>query len=463
MKVPARIFASKKLLEQMDEGVIDQITNVAQLQGLVGYVLALPDAHWGYGCPIGGVFATDPINEGVISPGSVGFDINCGVRLLTTNLKEEEVKPHLNRLIDCLFARIPSGVGQGGFLKLNEQELQEVMIGGAEWAVKRGFGWEEDLDHIEENGKMPSANPDKISKRAIQRGKSQVGTLGSGNHYLEIQKVDEIFDSRSAFEMGVKEAGQIVIMIHCGSRGFGHQVATDYLEIFEEKMPKYKISVPDPQLAAVPFDSPEGQDYFMAMAAAANLAFANRQVITQQVRNVFSQLFRNSTKETEINLVYDVAHNIAKKESHEIGGRRQELIVHRKGATRSFPGQPVLIGGSMETKSHLMVGTDEAMRLSFGSTAHGAGRKMSRAEAKRGTRGERLQKEMQQQGIYIRTSSTAGLAEEAGIAYKDVDEVVETVQKIGISKKVASLLLSEISKGNQLTEGYELTNRHRTS
>lgn len=463
MKVPARIFASEKLLKEMDEGVVDQLTNVAQLPGLVGCALAMPDAHWGYGAPIGAVFATDPKQGGVISPGSVGFDINCGVRLLTTNLAEKEVKPQITDLINLLFSRVPSGVGQGGLLKLNEHELKEVMVRGSEWAVKKGFGWEEDLKNTEEGGKLAGADPEMVSKRALERGKGQIGTLGSGNHYLEIQVVKEIFDPSAALRMGVKEVGQITVMIHCGSRGFGHQVATDYLKIFEETMPKYKIVVPDPQLAAAPFDSPEGQAYFGAMASAVNVAFANRQVIMHRVREAFAQFFGRSAQELEMKLVYDVAHNIAKVEEHQLAnskpadsptrrvegikpdgfssaGTKRRLVVHRKGATRSFPNQPVIIGGSMETGSYLMVGTEKAMKLSFGSTAHGSGRTMSRAEAKRRVRGEKLQKEMKERGIYVRSSSMPGLAEEAGIAYKDISEVVEVTHQAGLSRKIASFV-----------------------
>jgi len=439
MKVPARIFASEKLLAGMDEGVIDQITNVAQLPGLVGYAMAMPDAHWGYGCPIGGVFATDPAKGGVISPGSVGFDINCGMRVITTNLTEEEVKPKIEKLVDLLFARIPTGVGQKGFLRLTENELKEAMIHGAQWAIKKGLGRPEDADHTEERGMMEGADPEMVSKRAIARGKEQLGSLGSGNHYLEIQVVKEIFDQETAKRWNLKK-GQVTFMIHCGSRGFGHQVATDYLKIFGEAASKYKISVPDPQLAAAPPDSEEGQAYLGAMAAAVNIAFANRQAIMHRTREAFAEVFGRSEEKLGLDLIYDVAHNIAKREMHTVDSKQLTVIVHRKGATRSFPGQPVLIGGSMETGSHLMVGTEEAMRLSFGSTAHGSGRKMSRAKAKRTVRGENLQKEMKKRGIYVRSASMSGLAEEAGLAYKDINEVVETVHQIGLSKKVAALV-----------------------
>jgi len=437
MRVPARIFASDKLLDEMDEGVIDQITNVACFPGIVGYALAMPDAHWGYGCPIGGVFATDPADGGVISPGSVGFDINCGMRVIRTNLTEGEVRPKIEKIVDLLFERIPMGVGQGGFLKLSEAELKEVMVRGAEWAVGKGLGWPEDLTHTEEKGKMAGANPDMVSRRAIARGKGQLGSLGSGNHFLEVQVVKETHDPKTAGEWGLRK-GQVTFMIHCGSRGFGHQVATDYLKVFGEMMPKYKIAIPDPQLAAAPYDSKEGEDYIGAMAAATNVAFANRQAIMHRTREVFSEVFERDIRELGLDLIYDVAHNIAKKEEHRVGGTKKELIVHRKGATRSSPGQPVLIGGSMETGSHLMIGTEEAMQLSFGSTAHGSGRRMSRAEARRRVRGKNLQKEMKESGIYIRSASMPGLAEEAGLAYKDINEVVEVTHQIGLSKKVAS-------------------------
>lgn len=430
MKVPARIFASEKLLREMDEGVFDQITNVAQFPGLVEAVYAMPDAHWGYGAPIGAVFATDPKAEGVISPGSVGFDINCGMRLLTTELTEKEVKPRITELIDLLFSRIPTGVGGKGLILLNDQEFKKMMREGASWAVQKGLGWGEDLKSIEEGGKFPDANPAVISQKALERGRSQLGTLGSGNHYLEVQVVEEIFDPSTALRMGIEETGQVVVMFHCGSRGFGHQVATDYLKIFEATMPKYKISVPDPQLAAAPFESDEGKTYFEAMACAVNNAFANRQVITYQIRESFSKIFGQKAEDLGLKLVYDVAHNIAKVENG--------LVVHRKGATRSFPDQPVIIGGSMETGSYLLVGTEEALKLSFGSTAHGSGRTMSRAQAKRMIRGEKLREEMKQRGIYVRSASMPGLAEEAGLAYKNITEVVEVVHQAGLSRKVAS-------------------------
>lgn len=437
MKVPARIFASEKLLSAMDEGVFEQITNVAQLPGLVGTALAMPDAHWGYGAPIGAVFATDPKAGGVISPGAVGFDINCGMRLITTNLTQKEVAPKIEKLVDSLFENIPAGVGGKGFVRLSDSEFKKLMVEGAAWVIKRGFGWKEDLGSIEEGGKIEGANPDKVSQKALERGRAQLGTLGSGNHYLEVQIVGKIFDQNQAKHFGL-EVGQVAVMIHCGSRGFGHQVATDYLTLFEERMGKYGIAVPDPQLSAAPFESQEGKDYFSAMAAAANNAFANRQLITHRVREVFEEIFGTSAEKLGMKLIYDVAHNIAKREEHTANGKPLTVIVHRKGATRSFPRQPVIIGGSMESGSYLLVGTEDALKLSFGSTAHGSGRTMSRAAAKRQVRGEKLQQELKNRGIYIRTTSMPGLAEEAGLAYKNISEVVETISQLNLSKPVAS-------------------------
>ncbi len=437
MRVPARIFGSAKLIEEMDEGVWEQVTATATLPGLVGAALAMPDAHWGYGAPIGAVFATDPECGGVISPGAVGFDINCGMRLLTTNLKGDEVKPKIQGLVDLLFEKIPTGVGGKGVLRLNDREFKELMVEGATWIIKKGFGWEEDLESIEEGGKIEGANPEKVSKRALERGRAQLGTLGSGNHYLEVQIIEEIFDPEQAQRWDLTE-GQVAVMIHCGSRGFGHQIATDYLKIFEDAMPRYKILVPDPQLAAVPASEEEGQDYFAAMACAANNAFANRQFITHQVREAFEEIFEKSAKDLGMGLIYDVAHNIAKLEKHSVNSDQRTVVVHRKGATRSFPEQPVIIGGSMETGSYLLVGTNDALKLSFGSTAHGSGRTMSRAKAKRMVRGEKIRKKMKEHGIYVKSASTVGLAEEAGAAYKNISEVVEAVRGAGLSSPVAS-------------------------
>jgi len=453
MNVPARIYATEKLLKEMDEGVYDQITNVACLPGIQKAALCMPDGHWGYGYPIGGVAAFD-LDTGIISPGGIGFDINCGMRLIKTDLTYDEVKPKLKLLVDTLFKMVPSGVGGKGFARLNRYQFKEVMTDGVKWCVDNGYGWKEDLDRIEENGQIKGADPSNVSDRAIGRGMNQLGTLGSGNHYLEIQVANKenIYDKQIAKAFGITKDGQVVIMIHCGSRGFGHQVASDYLETFEPVMKKYGIKVKDRQLACAPFNSKEGQKYFSAMVCAANMAFANRQVIMHQVRKGFSEVFGRSEEDLGMNLIYDVAHNIAKVEEYDVDGKKKKLVVHRKGSTRSFPpghpellpayrktGQPVIIGGSMETGSYLLVGTKKAMEETFGSTAHGSGRTMSRAKAKHGVRGEKLQKDMEARGIYVKTASMSGLAEEAGIAYKDISEVVKATEEAGISKAVVGL------------------------
>lgn len=436
MKVPVRFIATKKLLEEMDDGAVEQAVNVAQLAGIIDASFVMPDAHWGYGFPIGGVAAFD-LESGIISPGGIGFDINCGMRLVLTNLSESEVRPKIKEMVDKLFERIPTGVGATGFVRLSEEEFKEVMVKGAGWAIENGLGWEEDREFIEEKGAIVGANPEAVSDRAIQRGINQLGTLGSGNHYLEVQKVSQIFSPEAA-KLGITQVGQVVVMIHCGSRGFGHQVATDFLRVFERAMEKYGISVPDRQLACAPVDSPEGKNYYGAMICAANSAFCNRQVITHRVREVFSEVFGKEARELGMKLVYDVAHNIAKREEHKVNGEVKKVLVHRKGATRSFPGQPVIIGGSMETGSYLLVGTAGAMEKTFGSTAHGSGRTMSRTKAKQLVRGQELQQKMVGRGIYVRTASYAGLAEEAGFAYKDIAEVVKAVEQAHISKPVAA-------------------------
>jgi tRNA-splicing ligase RtcB len=449
MLVPARIYAVPAILESMDEGVFDQVTNVACLPGIQRYALCMPDGHWGYGFPIGGVAAFD-VRDGVISPGGVGYDVNCGMRLIRTDLTLADVQPKLERLMTELFRRVPAGVGAGGSVKLSRGDLDAVMVDGARWCVERGLGWHGDLDRMEEGGRVKGADPSVVSDQAVGRGISQLGTLGSGNHYLEVQVAsnDRIFDPPTAAALGVTGQDQIVIMVHCGSRGFGHQVATDYLKVFAKAMRRYGISVNDQQLACAPFRSPEGQDYFAAMNCAANTAFANRQVITHHVREAFAAVFGRSAEELGMELVYDVAHNIAKVERYPEG----ELLVHRKGATRAFgpssaelsprfraTGQPVICGGSMETGSYLLVGTDRAVADTFGSTMHGSGRTMSRTQAKKQIRGELLQQQMRQRGILVKAVSMSGLAEEAGFAYKNISEVVETVQGAGITKKVAEL------------------------
>jgi tRNA-splicing ligase RtcB len=449
MLVPARIYASAPILAAMDRGVFDQVTNVACLPGIHRYALCMPDGHWGYGFPIGGVAAFDPA-DGVISPGGVGYDINCGMRLIRTDLSLSEVQPKLDLLMTELFRRVPSGVGSRGFVNLTRRDFRDVMKQGAAWCIAKGYGWDEDLERIEERGCLPDADPSPVTDYAVERGINQLGTLGSGNHYLEVQVLSDqgLFDRSTAAVMGLTGRDQIVIMVHCGSRGFGHQVASDYLKVFEKAMRRYGISVNDQQLACAPFRSPEGQDYFAAMNCAANTAFANRQVITHQIREAFETVFGESAHRLGMHLVYDVAHNIAKVERYPDG----EWLVHRKGATRAFGpgsselpdcyraiGQPVICGGSMETGSYLLVGTDRAALETFGSTMHGSGRTMSRAQAKRHVRGEQLQRDMKQRGILVKAVSMSGLAEEAGFAYKNISEVVETVDRAGITKKVAEL------------------------
>lgn len=442
MRVPVRIVATEKLLADMDDGAVEQAINVAQLPGIEEASWMMPDAHWGYGFPVGGVAAFNT-KDGVISPGGIGFDINCGMRLLVTNLLDKEVRPQIEKIVNDLFAAIPVGVGGSGAVRLTEDEFKDMMVKGAGWAVAQGLGWQEDLNSIEEKGKIEGADPNAVSERAIKRGINQLGTLGSGNHYLEVQKVQEVFDQEAARQMGVTGKGQVVVMIHCGSRGFGHQVATDYLHTFEPAMKKYGIEVPDRQLACVPFATPEGKRYFSAMACAANNAFCNRQVIAHKVREVFEYVFGKSARELGMKLVYDVAHNIAKIEEFNLGGERSKVkgkrvVVHRKGATRAFPDQPVIIGGSMETGSYLLKGTEGSMQKTFGSTAHGSGRTMSRTKAKKMVRGKDLQSKMKEKGIYVKTASFSGLAEEAGFAYKDISEVVNAVSLADISQPVAS-------------------------
>ncbi len=449
MLVPARLYATERILQSMDRGVFDQLTNVACLPGIRRYALCMPDGHWGYGFPIGGVAAFDA-QEGVISPGGVGYDINCGMRLIRTNLTFQAVQPKLEPLITELFRKVPAGVGSRGFVRLTRAEFRDVMRQGAGWCIARGYGWHQDLERIEEWGCLAGADPDQITDHAIERGIHQLGTLGSGNHYLEIQVVsnDGVFDRATAAAFGITGQDQIVVMVHCGSRGFGHQVASDYLKVFEKAMRRYNITVKDQQLACAPFRSPEGQDYFAAMNCAANSAFANRQVITHQIREAFASVFGQSAEELGMEIVYDVAHNIAKVERYAEG----ELVIHRKGSTRAFgpgrpelpalyraTGQPVICGGSMETGSYLLVGTEQAMQETFGSTMHGSGRTMSRTQAKRSVRGEQLQREMKQRGIIVKAVSMSGLAEEAGFAYKNISDVVETVDRAGITKKVAEL------------------------
>lgn len=455
MLVPARIFASKKLIQEMDAGVFEQVSNVAMLPGIQRSAYCMPDGHWGYGFPIGGVAAMDP-GSGVISPGGIGFDINCGMRLVLTNLTAEQVKPRLHQLVDRLFTRIPTGVGCRGFVKLNEDEFRQVAQQGSRWCLQHGFASHEDLELTEEGGCFPGADASDVSNKAIERGLNQLGTLGSGNHYCEIQVVqpENIMDAERAEAFGLTTVpNQVVIMFHCGSRGFGHQVATDYLKLFLSVMErKYGIKIVDRELACAPFHSPEGQSYFSAMKCAVNMAFANRQVILHRIREVFSEVFHASPDDLAMRMVYDVAHNTAKLEKHAVHGHQKELLVHRKGSTRAFgpgapglpecyakTGQPVIIGGSMETGSYLLAGLGSGADAFF-TTAHGSGRTMSRHQAKKEFRGDKLQRDMEQRGIYVRTDSFGGLAEEAGAAYKNIDEVVLTTELAGLSKRVARLV-----------------------
>jgi tRNA-splicing ligase RtcB len=459
MRVPGIIYASEKLLDSIKkDNAPEQVANVACLPGIQKYSIAMPDIHWGYGFPIGGVAAFD-VEEGVISPGGVGYDINCGVRILRTNLKKSDIEKHLEKILDAVFHNVPAGVGKCGIYKVTEKELRDVMLNGARWVVERGFGWKEDLERIEEGGAMSGANPDKVSRRAIERGLPQLGSLGAGNHFLEIQVVERIFDREAAKIIGIEE-GTITIMIHTGSRGFGHQICDDYVRQLQNAMNKYGINVPDRQLASVPFKSPEGQAYFGAMVCAANFAWANRQFITHWIRESFEKVLGESAEKLGMQIIYDVAHNIAKVEDHVVDGQVKKVVVHRKGATRAFPkghpqvpavykeiGQPVLIPGDMGTASYILLGTQRAMEETFGSTAHGAGRVLSRSEAIRQTRGRNIIEELRRQGILVKVHSMETLSEEVPDAYKDVDVVVEVVHNAGISKKVARMVPIAVIKG----------------
>jgi tRNA-splicing ligase RtcB len=454
MRVPVRVFASEKLLAEMDDKVFEQSANVATLPGIVDASLCMPDAHWGYGFPIGGVAAMD-VRSGVISPGGIGFDINCGMRLVRTDLRWSEVQPKLRELVDLLAARVPAGVGCRGFVRIDRDEFRTVLREGARWAVEKGYGTPEDLARTEAGGCFAGADPDCVSEHAIERGYRQIGTLGSGNHYLEVQVAhpEGIFDAKLARAFGLDQPEQVVIMFHCGSRGFGHQVATDYLHAFLRAMPtKFGLPVIDRELACAPFDSQEGRDYYAAMCCAANMSFANRQVILHRIREVLSAIFQRSPETLGIRQVYDVAHNTAKLEEHGSGRERRKLLVHRKGATRAFPpghpelppeyretGQPVIIGGSMETGSYLLAGAASGAGAFF-STAHGSGRTMSRTRARKLVRGSELQESMAARGILVRSASWRGLAEEAGFAYKSVDEVAAATEEAGLSRRVAHLV-----------------------
>jgi tRNA-splicing ligase RtcB len=456
MRTDVLVFASRKLLSQIEKDQsLQQAVNVACLPGIVGPSLAMPDIHQGYGFPIGGVAATD-YEYGVVSPGGVGFDINCGVRLASTSLAETDVRPRLKDLVNQVFRDVPCGTGGEGRVRLNEKQLNEVLTRGTGWMIDNGYGDQRDAEFTEETGCLDSADVSKVSARAKERGRPQVGTIGSGNHFLEVQYVEQVFDAEAARAMGL-EQGRVVVLIHSGSRGLGHQVCTDYVAQMGEAARRYGISVPDRQLACVPIKSPEGQSYLGAMAAAANYAWANRQGILHFLRSAIRTIFGGSTR---VDLVYDVCHNIAKRERHQVDGGERDVLVHRKGATRAFPaghrdlprsyrhiGQPVIIPGSMGTASWVLASADGSMRESFGSVCHGAGRLLSRAAAKKGRNAREEQQKLEEAGVIVRSESRDGILEEIPEAYKDVDEVIEVVHEAGLAKKVARLRPMGVIKG----------------
>ena len=459
MRVPVRVFATKQLLAAiMEDKSLEQAVNAATLPGLVGSVVVMPDMHQGYGFPIGGVAATR-LPDGVISPGAIGYDINCGVRLLGSQIEYEEAQPYLEDLASALDNYCPSGVGTKGHLRLSEKELEQVCREGAQWALKQGYATENDVRRTEEGGSIAGADPNKVSKRAKDRGRPQVGTLGAGNHFIEVDRVDQIFDRQAAQAMGLQE-DRLVLLIHSGSRGFGHQVCTDYVKDFQSAVHRYGIQLPDRELVCAPLDTPEGQDYLAAMRCAANYAFANRQILAHFARKAFEEALAGKVRNWHLHQVYDIAHNMGKIETHRVNGDQLEVCVHRKGATRAFGpgfeglpeeyraiGQPVLVPGSMGTASWVLLGTEGSMERSFGSSCHGAGRTMSRSKAKKQFWGEDLRKQLESQGVHVRAGSMAGLAEEAPVAYKDVDAVVETVAGAGIAKKVARIVPVAVIKG----------------
>ncbi len=437
--VPIYFFATQDLIESMDDDVFFQAVNTANLPGLEERVCIMPDAHSGYGAPIGTVFAVDA-EAGYISPGAIGFDINCGMRAIITNLTETEIRPYLESIVNKLYEYVPVGVGKKGFLKVSRLQLKNLVEKGVLYLVKTlGIGWAEDIEKIEENGSIVGADFSAVSKRAVERGLAQLGTLGSGNHYLEIQVVEKIHNLEKAKKFGISKKGQVMIMLHCGSRGFGHQICSDYLREFERKLDVYRIRVADHQLVCLPLSDPLAKDYLSAMSAAANFAFVNRETITHRIRQAFEKVLGKKAKDLGMELIYDVAHNIGKIEEHFTKKGKKKLLVHRKGATRSFPGQIVIIGGSMETGSYLLLGGEDSLYKSFASTAHGSGRTMSRAKAKRSIRGSDLLKKLKRRGIYIKAASFSGVAEEAGFAYKDINRVVCAVEKAGLSEPLVYL------------------------
>jgi tRNA-splicing ligase RtcB len=457
MRVPARIVASEELIDAIiEDRSLNQLVNVTALPGIKKASFVMPDVHEGYGFPIGGVAAT-AYPEGAISPGGIGYDINCGVRLLVSDMELNDIKPHLEALSKALYARIPSGMGKGGQILLDAQQLDSVLVKGAEWAVENGYGAKQDLAYIESNGKLNDADPDHVSAMAKKRGSDQLGTIGSGNHFVEVDHIEEIYEGSIAAKFGLRP-GQIVILIHTGSRGLGHQVATDHIRQMMAAMPKYGIVLPDRELACVPFNSNEGQAYYKAMCAAANYAWCNREVISWEARTAWEDVFGKGA--APLRLMYDVAHNIAKIETHSIDGIEQRLIVHRKGATRAFGpgfeelpmeyrtvGQPVIIPGSMGTCSYILAGAEKSHDIAFGSCCHGAGRRLSRTAAKKQVNAPVLKQQLRDRGIYVEAGSFKGIAEEAPVAYKDVNLVVETISRSGIAKKVAKLRPLAVIKG----------------
>ena len=459
MRVPARLYADGDLLEAaLTDNSVVQLVNTATLPGVVRHAIAMPDIHQGYGFPIGGVVATR-LPEGVISPGGVGYDINCGVRLLVSPATVDEVKPYLEELASALYANCPSGVGVHGSLRLNNNELDKVLHEGSRWMLGERYASGEDLDHTEEFGRIPGADATYVSDRARERGRNQLGTLGAGNHFIEVDQVAEVYDQSIAARLNIYQ-GKVAVQIHCGSRGLGHQVCEDYVGRFQKTVKDYGIKLPDRELVCAPFESTEGQQYFRAMACAANFAFANRQLLAHLIRNSFEQVLGGKLRSFRLHQVYDIAHNMAKIEEHTISGHSMRLCVHRKGATRAFGpgssvlpddlrdiGQPVLIPGSMGTSSYVLAGTEGAMQETFGSTCHGAGRVMSRAKAKKMVHGAELSRKLESRGIVVRAGSMSGLAEEAPEAYKDVSRVVDVVHKVGIGKKIAKLQPIAVIKG----------------
>ena len=460
MKVPATVFADDVLIEKMKQDLtLKQAMNIACLPGVQESVYVLPDGHQGYGFPIGGIAATAIDEGGVVSPGGIGYDINCGVRLMRTNLDFKDVKDKLKDLVEEMYRNVPSGVGSEGKVRLSVRELDEVLSDGVKWAVEHGYGWERDMEHIEQHGSWDLADPSKVSNIAKQRGASQLGTLGAGNHFLEVQVVDKIYDPEVAKALGITHEGQVTVMVHTGSRGLGHQIASDYLQIMERAMKKYNVVLPDRELAAVPFETREAQDYIRAMAAGANFAWTNRQMISHWVRESFGKVFKVDPEKLDLNIVYDVAHNIAKIEEYTIDGKRKKVLVHRKGATRAFPpgspeipadhrniGQVVLIPGSMGTASYVMVGIPEGRRTWY-TAPHGAGRWMSRAAATRTYPVDSVVDNLAQKGIVVRAATRRVIAEEAPGAYKDVDRVARVAHEVKIAKLVARLRPIGVTKG----------------